>query len=60
MNETTEARELTTAQLVREFAELKVWFAVHEVSGRAPGGDARHRRLGRVVDELRNRGALDR
>lgn len=50
---------MTTSDLVREFATLKVWFAVHEAHGRVPGGDVKHRRLKAVVDELRARGVLD-
>lgn len=51
--------EMTQQELVREFAELKVWFAVHEVTGRVPAGDVRHTRLRRVVDEMRSRNLLD-
>lgn len=51
--------EMRSPELVREFADLKVWFAVHEVTGPIPEGNAKHRRLGAVVDELRVRGLLD-
>lgn len=50
---------ITTPQLVREFAELKVWFAVNEVTGPVVAGNAKHRRLCAVVDELRKRSVLD-
>lgn len=50
--------EHTTDQLVRKFAELKVWFAVNEVTHRTVEGDDKHVELCNVVDELRRRGVL--
>lgn len=52
--------EMRTPELVTEFASLKVWFAVNETDRPIPAGRAHHNRLKLVVDELRNRGALDR
>ena len=51
--------DMRTPDLVREFADLKAWFAVNETTGRTPEGNAKHVRLGKVVDELRARGGLD-
>lgn len=51
--------ETSTPHLVRQFADLRVWFAVNEVNGPTREGSIRHKRLGRVVDELRRRGVLD-
>ncbi len=51
--------ELTTSKLVQMYADLKVWFATHEITGPIPEGNAKHRQLGRVVGELRKRGVLD-
>lgn len=59
-NDPTLPWNMRTPELVREFAELKVWFAVHEVTGRHPEGGPKHARLGDVVEELRGRGVLDR
>lgn len=53
------APDMTLPELVREYTEQRVWFAVNEVTRRVPEGNARHRRLGAVVDELRARRALD-
>jgi len=53
------AADMTGQELVREFAGLKVWFAVHEVTGRHPEGGRYHNRLVRVVNELRSRALLD-
>lgn len=53
------AEYMTTPQLVREFAELKVWFVVHETTGPTQAGNAKHRRLTDVVNELRSRSVLD-
>ena len=54
-----EAAAMRTPELVREFATLKVWFAVHEVSRLTPAGNMKHQRLAVVVTELRHRGVLD-
>jgi hypothetical protein len=54
-----EVKGMRTPELVREFAELKVWFATHEITGPIREGDAKHHRLGAVVNELRSRGVLD-
>lgn len=58
-NDPTLPWNMRTASLVREFTELKVWFAVNEVTGRHPQGASKHARLGDVVGELRKRGVLD-
>lgn len=50
----TDVSYMSTPQLVREFAALKVASAVSEEFG-----ETQHNRLGDVVRELRNRGALD-
>lgn len=51
--------DMTTPELVREFAETRVWFARNEVSGRHPAGTRIHQRLKDVVDQLRERHVLD-
>lgn len=51
--------DMRVQELVREFAVLKVWFAVNEVTGPTREGNAKHRRLGQVVDALRERHLLD-
>lgn len=56
----TDIPTLTTPALVRDFAALKVWFAVtNGTTARGPEGDRKHARLVAVVDELRARGVLD-
>lgn len=57
MNE--EATDMSTPDLVRAFADSKVWFAVNETHGRTAEGNNRHNRHCAVVDELRARGVLD-
>jgi hypothetical protein len=64
MNTTTEkpAADLRTPKLVKEFAQLKVWFAVNitvEADQRTVEAHGKRHRLCQVVDELRARGVLD-
>lgn len=56
----TNAREARTPDLVRAFADSRVWFAVNETTGRSREGNDRHRVHCAIVDELRSRGVLDR
>ena len=55
----TDAKASSTPQLVRAYGELKVWFAVNEVTGPTKAGNRKHAQLCVVVDELRARGVLD-
>lgn len=64
LEELTEEQQLSQARtpdLVREFADIKGWFRVASHGGWAKGKLAakKHERLGKVVNELRNRGILD-
>lgn len=59
MNE-TETESMRTPELVRAYADSRVWFAVNETTGRTAEGDKRHRRHCAIVAELRSRGVLDR
>ena len=52
--------EMTTPDLVRAFADSRVWFAVNETTGPTKAGNTKHRRHCKIVDELRRRGVLDK
>lgn len=58
-NDPTLPWNMRTQELVREFAQLKVWFAVYETAGPTVAGNAKHARLKDIVDEMRKRAVLD-